>query len=201
MVIRPQHRPARSIAPRASARCADGLGLPADGARITVRAHVVETRRMQWRVLTGLALVLFAALASAQTAVTPLQLVQSFYAPNFDEERMPLSARLADVLKRAQAKSRELDEPVAGLDFSWTMGAQDAEDGWQKTLRLAVVKADDRKAAVQVTFRLFARNGERELHYELVRENGRWVVDDILYVDQDNDTLAGLLEKGARGED
>jgi hypothetical protein len=156
---------------------------------------------MQWRVLTGLVLVLFAAVAAAQTAVTPLQLVQSFYAPHFDEERMPLSARLADVLKRAQAKSKELDEPVAGLDFSWTMGAQDAEDGWRKTLRFAVVRADARKAAVQVTFRLFAKNGERELHYELVCENGRWVVDDILYVDRDNDTLAGLLEKGARGED
>jgi hypothetical protein len=200
-VIRPQHRPACNIAARASARCAAGLDLPADGERITVRAHVAESRRMQWRVLTGLVLVLFAAVALAQTAVTPLQLVQSFYAPNFDEERMPLSARLADVLKRAQAKSKELDEPVAGLDFSWTMGAQDADDGWEKTSRFAVLKSDANRAVVQTTIRLFAKEPVREIHYLLEHEQGRWVVGDIVYLGPDRTTLAQLLERGAKGED
>lgn len=156
---------------------------------------------MYWRVLAGLVFVVLGAAAAAQTAVAPLQLVQSLYAPNFDEARMPLSAQLTDALKRAQAKSKELDEPVAGLDFSWTMGAQDADDGWQKTLRFAVVRADEREAVVQVTFRLSVADGGRELHYELIRENGRWVVADIVYVSQNRDTLAGLLARGANGAD
>jgi hypothetical protein len=139
--------------------------------------------------------------AFAQTAPEPLQLVRSFYATNFREESMPLSARLKDLLSRAQAKSKELDSPVAGLDFSWTMGAQDADDGWEKTLRLAVLKSDANRAQVQAKLRLFKKEPAREIHYLLEREQGRWVVGDIVYLGPDRYTLSDLLARGAKGED
>lgn len=137
--------------------------------------------------------------ASSETDPEPLRLVKSFYARNFDDEKLPMSKRLKTLRSRAEATSKKRNEPVAGMDFSWTLGAQDAEDGWEKTLQFAVLKADAQKATVQAKFRLFKNDDGRELHYVLEREGGRWVVADILYVN-DKTTLSKLFEQGAKGE-
>jgi hypothetical protein len=152
------------------------------------------------RIAIALTLCLLAPAAVGQTDGEPLRLVQNFYADDFDEQRIPLSRRLADLLAKAQAKSREIDGPVAGIDFSWMTGAQDAEDDWRQTLRIAVLSADPRQAVVEATFRLFASEGERQLRYLIEEEEGRWVVGDIVYVDQDGISLSQLLEQGARAE-
>lgn len=153
------------------------------------------------RLLAIIAFVLGVGLsgASAQTG-GPLPLVKSFYVKNFDEETMPLAPRLKDLSDKATAMSKTLDSPVSGTDFSWTMGAQDAEDDWEKSVRFAVVKADARQAVVQVKFKLSKRDKPRELHYVLERQGEQWLVADIKYVDQ-KETLAGLLARGAEGKD
>lgn len=150
--------------------------------------------------IIGLALALISSAALAQAKDEPLQLVKSFYRKNFDEEKLPMSQRLKALHARAEAKSKELDEPVAGLDFAWTMGAQDADDGWEKTTRFAVLKADENQTTVQVRFRLFRKERIRELRYLLQRENGRWLIDDIVYVDQKGETLSHMFEMGAKGQ-
>ena len=124
--------------------------------------------------------------------------MKSFYAADFDDEKLPFSARLKQLLERAEATSKKLDQPVAGLDFSWTLGAQDAEDGWRKTLRFAVLKSDARQTLVQVKLRLFAKSGNRELRYVMEREAGRWVVADIIYAGANTETLSGLFAQGAK---
>ncbi len=149
--------------------------------------------------MLSLALALLAAPAMAQSDSEPLRLVKSFYAKSFDDQKLPMSKRLKTLRSRAEATSKKRNEPVAGMDFSWTLGAQDAEDGWEKTLQIAVLKADAQAATVQAKFRLFKNDGGRELHYRLEREGGRWVVADILYVN-DKTTLSKLFEKGGKGE-
>jgi hypothetical protein len=154
---------------------------------------------MRLLAFVGLCLALMVSGLWAQSEAEPLQLVKSFYAKNFDDEKLPMTQRLKTLYARATATSKRRNEPVAGLDFSWTLGAQDAEDGWEKTLRFAALKAAANQALVQVRFRLFAKDKEREVHYVLERERGRWVVADIRYLD-DNKSLAKLFEKGAKGE-
>lgn len=150
--------------------------------------------------IVALVLALATSIAPAQTRDEPLKLVKSFYAKNYDEQKMPFSERLKSLLTRAQAKSKALDEPVAGLDFSWTLGAQDADDGWEKTTRFAVKKADERQATIQVTFRLTAKGPRQDLQYLLEREKGRWVIADIVYAGPDRTSLSQLFEQGAKGE-
>lgn len=149
--------------------------------------------------MSGFALALMVTPMVAQADAEPLRLVKNFYAKNFDDEKLPMSKRLNTLRSRAEATSKKRNEPVAGMDFSWTLGAQDAEDGWEETLQIAVLKADTQKATVQAKFRLFKNDKGRELHYVLEREAGRWVVADILYVN-DKTTLSKLFEQGAKGE-
>jgi hypothetical protein len=144
--------------------------------------------------------VLTALSGAAAQSRAPLPLVKSFYVKGFNDDNLPMTPRLKGLYDGAMAMSKKRNEPVPGIDFSWTLGAQDAEDGWEKTIRYKVLKGDDRQATVQVTFRLFRKDRPRELHYVLERAGQRWLVADVRYVDQ-KETLAGLLTRGAEGED
>ena len=141
----------------------------------------------------GLALLLSSS-ALAQ-APAPLELVRSFYAPGFDEEKMPLSARLRGLLDAAIANSKKHNAPVTGLDFSWILNAQDAEPGFDKTLSFSETKRGTSDSSVRVTF----KNGrDEELRYDIKRENGRMVVDDIHYLSGQPTSLSRMLAEGAK---
>ena len=128
----------------------------------------------------------------AQTS--PLELVRSFYVPGFDEDKLPLSPRLSKLLDAAIANSKKHNAPVTGLDFSWILNAQDAEPGFDKTLKFTELKRSASDATVRVTF----YNGrEEELLYELKHQSGKWVVDDIRYLNGTPTSLAKMLETGA----
>jgi hypothetical protein len=126
----------------------------------------------------------------------PLELVRSFYVPGFDEDKLPLSPRLSKLRDAAIANSKKHNAPVTGLDFSWILNAQDAEPGFDKTLKFTELKRSTADATVRVTF----HNGrEEELLYELKQQNGKWVVDDIRYLKGVPPTsLAKMLEAGAK---
>ena len=135
--------------------------------------------------------------AQAQPAAAdPAALVRSFYVANFNDQAMPLSARLARLLDAASANSKKINGPVQGIDFAWHMNAQDANDGWEKTARISEIKRADERASVRATFR--NNNRDNELHYELVRENGRWQVDDVASVRGDKWVLSQMLMRGAK---
>lgn len=137
----------------------------------------------------------FASPVQAQPASQPLELVRSFYAPDFDEQQMPLTDRLQKLLDAAIANSRKHDMPVSGLDFSWILNAQDAEPDFDKTLKFAEIERKKASAVIRVTF----RNGrDEELLYEMKQENGRWLVDDIRYLKGQPARLSEMLRTGAQ---
>jgi hypothetical protein len=135
--------------------------------------------------------------AAAQATAEPMRLVKSFYARDYDEEKMPLSAPLRKLHGCVVALSNKRDEPLAGLNFVWTLGAQDAEEGWEKTLGFKELDRAQGRATIQATF----RNGDpQEIRYHMIREKGRWVVDDIQYLTGEKTTLSALFRLGLKGE-
>jgi len=148
-----------------------------------------------WALLVlSLGLVLSPFASYAQAPSEPLALVRSFYAPGFNEDKMPLSQRLTQLLDAAIANSRKHNAPVTGLDFAWTVNAQDTQPGYERTLQFGEIARSDAAAIIRVAF----HNGrDEELRYELIRENGKWVVDDIRYMRGEATTLSKMLKTGA----
>jgi len=146
----------------------------------------------------GFAMAFLAPAGGARAADHPaLTLVKSFYKPNFPDDKIPFSARLARLHRAAAARAKKDGGVVSGLDFSWVSNGQDAEDGWEKTAKFTVETAAADAAGVRVTF----NNGTAQtLTYSLVRQGGKWKVDDIAYAGEDAARLSELFEKGARGE-
>jgi len=146
-------------------------------------------------------LALFLALpAFAQTPppapADPVALVKSFYVPGFiDHEMMPLSSRLARLLKAAMDNSKKIDGPVQGIDFGWSINGQDSEEDTLKTVKVGVPKLQGQKTLVRVTFR---NGGPMELQYDLIQAAGKWQVDDIHSVRKPRWTLSKMLEQGAK---
>ncbi len=140
------------------------------------------------------ALVLSPTVAPAQSGPEPVDLVRGFYAPEYRNDEMPLSPRLGALLDAAIANSHKHDAPVTGLDFAWQLNAQDSEPGFEKTLKIAQTARSADSATVRASF----YNGrEEELDYLLLRQNGRWVVDDILYLKGEATSLSDMLKTGA----
>ena len=145
----------------------------------------------------GAALAALPAAAFAQAA-DPLSVVRMYYDDKVKEDAIPRSKRLMALYAAAEKKSKEIEGPVSGLDFDVASGGQDAEDNYRRTLRLALVSKTDRAAVVKATFKNFR---QREHHYSLVLEDGRWKVDDIRDVHKKEGwTLSKLLAAGAKGE-
>jgi hypothetical protein len=154
---------------------------------------------MRLLVFIGLCLAFMTSgLSAAQPEKEALRLVKNLYVKNFTDEKMPMTQKLRSVYRRALANSKRHGEPVAGLDLIWTLNASDSDDDWYKSVRVAILKLEAEEALVQAKFRVFKGRKESEQHYRLVREGGRWRVDDIIYLDPANTTLSRLLETGAK---
>lgn len=146
---------------------------------------------------------LLLALASPARAQTPpasptdpAALVKSFYVPNFiDHEMMPLSPRLARLLKAAMDNSKKINGPVPGIDFGWSINGQDSEEDTLKTVKVGEPAKQGQKTIVKVTFR---NGGPMELQYDLIQAAGKWQVDDIHSLRKPRWTLSKMLELGAK---
>jgi hypothetical protein len=144
-----------------------------------------------------IALLAPAALAQTPKAADPVAVVRMYYNDKIKDEAIPRSARLKALYAAAAKKSKEIEGPVSGLDFDVASGAQDSEENYRRTLRLALVSKTDRAAVVKATFKNFR---QREHHYSLVMEDGRWKVDDVRDVHKKEGwLLSDLLKEGAKG--
>jgi hypothetical protein len=156
------------------------------------------------RLLVGSALTMLAAPAFAQTKNThdnPLAAVKAFYDPKVKDEQRPYSRRLEALYAAATKKSQELNEPVSGLDFDPTIGGQDSDDDFRKTLEFATIPRAAGKATVEVRLRAFKTEPVMVLFYEVVREDETWRVDDIANPNaNDGWRISALLEAGAKGQ-
>ena len=159
---------------------------------------------MERRAFIALAVAALAIPARAQQkGMDPAAAVKAFYNAKPETETALYSARLAALYAAARKKSEELNEPVAGLDFSPAMSGQDADDDYQKTLKLVTEPRGAGVARVVATFRQFKTSKKATtLFYSMVLEKGAWKIDDIENPAPGDDgwVFSKLLEAGAKGQ-
>lgn len=126
---------------------------------------------------------------------SPTDVVRWFYPLRPGLSQPPFSARLQKHFDAALANSRKINAPVAGLDFAFQVNAQDTEPGYEKTLRFSPRRNDGKRTRVRVTLRNYR---SVELIYDLVLENGRWLVDDVRSTREPRWVLSRLYAIGAR---
>jgi hypothetical protein len=151
------------------------------------------------------ALPLLAPSALAQNAPaldTPLAAVQRVYAPGVKDAQRPYSKKLRGLYAAAITKSRELNEPVSGIDFDPITGSQDADDDFRKTLKYATRPASAGKAVVEVKLKVFKTEPEKTILYDLVLDGRDWKIDDISSPAKGDDgwRLSTQLIAGAKGQ-
>ena len=144
------------------------------------------------RVFASLILLLALMTAPAYAAValaksSPIATVQAVYAA-LPRPTPPdlLSRRLRLLVRRDQARRER------NLDFEWRSGGQDSPDLSPIHFHLAKLKGD--AAVVETSF--FNRGERRFRRFFLVREAGRWVVDDALLVPENGKLADFLVGKG-----
>lgn len=133
--------------------------------------------------------------AKLRNANETLALVRSFYERAPGPDHLLFSARLEKFRAAALARSREIDAPVAGLDFAFYLNAQDAEIGYLKSLRIAQIRNDGKRARVRATMRNYR---PVELWFDLVREGEQWRIDEVQSRRDPRWTLSRLYMAGAK---
>jgi hypothetical protein len=141
------------------------------------------------RLLIAAALAFVCAPALAQSP-DPAQIVRSIYRKGKPSEaaaslqmrakkRPALSEALADLWKRSDDDTPAEDEPVPGFDV--TTNSQGME---VSSVAVKVERQEAGRATVSATLKSdepWHRNDPREniVRYDFIRENGRWVFDDV----------------------
>jgi hypothetical protein len=124
--------------------------------------------------ILGALLALSLVPAFGQSADDPVATVRAFYAKDDVNASEFYSKRLKALFARDTQKAKR-EGGMGNLGFAFHVNGQDTEDNWQKTLRLAVVSRTENRAKVKATFKNFNPN---DIRYAMVRENGRWLIDD-----------------------
>ncbi|QCI63273.1 DUF3828 domain-containing protein [Phreatobacter stygius] len=88
-----------------------------------------------------------------------------------------LSARLRRLFAAQRARGHRTGDAMAGLDFNYACSCQDYDDAFKQSLSYAETGRTSRSATVTARFMLFGAG--REVTYSLIRENGKWLIDDI----------------------
>ena len=132
---------------------------------------------------------------AAPVALDPITVVKTFYPLRAEARELPFSARLQRLLEAADLNSKRLNAPVAGLDFAFQVNAQNTEDGYEKTLKFSPRRNDGKRTRVRVSLRNY-RNVQ--LAFDMVFENGRWLVDDVSSIREPRWVLSRLFLIGAR---
>ncbi len=138
-------------------------------------------------VLALLSLWAGAAVAAPGPKSAPMLTVQGIYA-SLPRPTPPelLSRRLRGLVARDDARRER------NLDFEWRSGGQDSPDITGFRLHLTRIKGD--AAVVEASF--YNRGERRFRRFLLIREGGRWVVDDALLVPENGKLADFLLGKG-----
>ena len=148
-------------------------------------------------VLAGLLLALLVAPASAASDPglgQPEAFVASFYAPMADDpeasedvvpaDEPPVYAASLHALMKIDS-ARENNH----LDFDWVTGGQDTPD--ISRLKIVQISRSDTTASYRVTFTNYRETRERQ--FDLVREEGRWLIEDVLLKRPEGRWLSRIL--------
>ncbi|MGE0846273.1 MAG: hypothetical protein AB7L41_08380 [Flavobacteriaceae bacterium] len=145
--------------------------------------------------LLALAALVFAAFAAfAQSDDPAEQIVRSIYEAGPMREEEPFTARLRALLEAARARSEELAQPVAGLDFDYAINGQDFADDTYESVRYERLKRTDTTAEIKVTL---DNGGRQTLVYSVLLEGDVWRVDEVRSTGGRGWTLSKLYEEGA----
>jgi hypothetical protein len=143
------------------------------------------------RILIALALVLgLTGAAGAQSKDDPIATVRAFYAKDSIRASQFYSKRLKALFAEEERKA---GGEIGNLDFAFHVNAQDTEEGWEKTLRLTLTSKAASRAEVKAAFKNFE---PQDIRYDLVHENGRWLIDDARSLGKTRWRLSTILAKG-----
>lgn len=85
----------------------------------------------------------------------------------------------------------QTDDESEGIDFDVFTYSQDPDyDSIRKTIKSEVKQSDDANAVIRVTFTQYDDDGVVE--YRLKKSGDRWVIDDVVYPDDDFSVRSGL---------
>lgn len=156
------------------------------------------TRRM---VIAGALIAATPTLAQQQAAgsaapADPVAALRAFYAkPERASVNPFLTPRLRRLYTEQQARSRRTNEVMPGLDFAFACGCQDSDDNYHTRNVYRVVSQDERRAKVAVTVKVFAsETATQTITFDLARENGRWLIDDVAGTGEQPWVLSQLLQ-------
>ena len=143
------------------------------------------------RVLITLALALgLVGAAAAQSKDDPVATVRAFYAKDSIRAAQFYSKRLKALFAE---EDRKAGGEIGNLDFAFHVNAQDTEDGWEKTLRLELLSRAASRAEVKAAFKNFE---PQDIRYDMVLENGRWLIDDARSLGKTRWRLSTILARG-----
>jgi Protein of unknown function (DUF3828) len=126
----------------------------------------------------------------AQSADDPVDTVKALFAKRSQAPDAPfMSARLKRLFAAQRHRARTADGPLPGLDFDYLCNCQEEEDNWRQTLRYEVNGRTDRTAKVIASFKNYE---QRQTTFSLVKENGKWLIDEIH--SQGSDPMSRLLQ-------
>jgi hypothetical protein len=149
----------------------------------------------------------FAALATPAFAQgkpaldTPLAAVKMIYDPKVKEAQRPYSRKLRALYAAAIKKSKQVNEPVSGLDFDPIISGQDSDDDFRKTLKYSVEPRTPSTAVVVVKLKQFKTEPEITIFFDVILDGTDWKVEDISNPAKDHNwRLSTLLIAGAKGQ-
>lgn len=159
---------------------------------------------MDRRFILGVVFAAFTAPAFAQGAPaldTPLAAVKRVYDPKVKDAQRPLTKKLRALYAAAIKKSKQLNEPVSGLDFDPIISGQDSDDDYRKTLKYSVEPRMPGNAVVVVKLKQFKTEPEVTIFYDVVLDGTEWKIDDISNPAKEFGwRLSTMLIAGAKGQ-
>ncbi|KQT90495.1 DUF3828 domain-containing protein [Methylobacterium sp. Leaf466] len=139
------------------------------------------------RLTLALLVTLAAAPAIAQSATDPVETVRALYAADDVNEWRFLAKGLRTLFEKDATESKG---EVGRLGFAYHVNGQDTQSGWRKTLVLKTLSANETKAEVQARFKNFSN---QDLRYDLVKENGLWLVTDVRALTKERWRLEAIM--------
>ena len=159
---------------------------------------------MDRRLVLTAALAALAAPAFAQGAPAldnPLAAVKRVYDPKVKDAQRPYTKKLRALYAAAIKKSKQLNEPVSGLDFDPIISGQDSDDDYRKTLKFSVEPRGAGNAVVVVKLKQFKTEPEVTIFYDVVLDGTEWKIDDISNPAKEFGwRLSTMLIAGAKGQ-
>jgi hypothetical protein len=131
------------------------------------------------------------AVAAESSAFSdPVAVVRAFY----DRDSIRAYEFYSSRLKRLFIEDvRRSGGDMGNLTFAFHVNAQDTETGWEQTLKVELVKREKSRAEVRATFQNFR---PQDIRYTLVREKGKWLIDDARSVLANQWVLSKILSGG-----